>query len=100
MRPRMVLIQVRAVWQGAVLADGEDLVTRDGAVYFPLETVRWRYLRRSRKRTWCPWKGSAYYYTVVVDDAILRDAAWTYPHPWPWARELAARMAFRAELTA
>lgn len=89
---------MRAVWRGAVLADSDDLILRDGAVYFPPAAVNWPYLRRSTKRTLCPWKGLAHYYTVTVDGAAARDAAWTYRHPWPSAGELKGRIAFRPEL--
>jgi uncharacterized protein (DUF427 family) len=82
------------VWQGAVLADSADLVARDGVVYFPPDAVDWRYLQRSAKRTWCPWKGRARYYTVAVGEAVGRDAAWTYPRPWPWSGGLRGRVAF------
>lgn len=89
---------MKAMWRGTVFADSDDIVTSEGTAYFPAETVSWQYLHRSEKRTFCPWKGLALYYTAVIDDAIGPDVAWTYPHPWPWASELKGRVAFRPEL--
>ena len=42
----------------------------------------------------CPWKGLASYYTITVDGAANRDAAWEYPHPSPLARRIKGRVAF------
>lgn len=72
---------MRATWQGAVIADSDDIEVVDGYTYFPLTTVDERYLRPSDRQTTCPWKGTATYFDVVVDDHVNAGAAWTYPAP-------------------
>jgi uncharacterized protein (DUF427 family) len=49
--------------------------------YVPLEDVRSEYLRPSRRRTYCEFKGQASYYDLVVGEREVRDAAWYYPDP-------------------
>jgi uncharacterized protein (DUF427 family) len=84
----------RAEWNGTVLAESDDIVTVEGNVYFPLDSVRRQHLVPSDTRTVCPWKGTASYYTVRVDGEINRDAAWYYPEPKDAAQEIAGRIAF------
>jgi uncharacterized protein (DUF427 family) len=61
------------------------------------------YLVDSSTTTRCPWKGTAHYYSVVVNGATNPDAAWYYPKPSRLAREIKNHVAFwhgvRIELT-
>ncbi|MGE3795770.1 MAG: DUF427 domain-containing protein [Dehalococcoidia bacterium] len=71
----------RAVWNGVVVADSEDVEVVDGYTYFPAGAVNAEHLRRSDHSSSCPWKGTASYFDVVVGEQVNRDAAWEYPHP-------------------
>jgi uncharacterized protein (DUF427 family) len=62
--------------------------------YVPPEDVRAEFLRPSRRRTWCEFKGEAGYYDLVVGDREARDAAWYYAHPAPGFEELRDHVAF------
>ena len=84
----------RATWNGAVLAESDDVVRLEGTLYFPAEAVNREHLVESNSHTVCPWKGLASYYTVVVGDRVNPDAAWHYPHPSPLARKIRNRVAF------
>jgi uncharacterized protein (DUF427 family) len=85
---------VKAVWNGAVLAESDETIVVEGNHYFPPESVDRRYLERSGMRTLCFWKGIASYYTIEVDGVRNRDAAWTYRHPFPWIRKIRDHVAF------
>ena len=85
---------VEAVFNGTVIARSEHTIYLEGNHYFPLEAVNPDYLRRSRAKSLCPWKGIASYYSVDVDDATGRNAAWTYRHPSPLARKIKNHVAF------
>lgn len=74
---------LRAVWNGAVLAESGHTVKLEGNHYFPAESLRREYLSASPTTSTCPWKGQARYYHVTVNSKINRDAAWYYPHPSP-----------------
>jgi uncharacterized protein (DUF427 family) len=84
----------KAIWNGAVIAEGDDTVVVEGNHYFPLESVKREYLIESDTHTFCPWKGLASYYTLQVDGERNVDAAWYYPHPTPLARKVRGRVAF------
>jgi uncharacterized protein (DUF427 family) len=85
---------IRATWNGATLAESDDTVVVERNHYFPPESVQWEYLRDSPSHTRCPWKGVASYYTMAVDGAENRDAAWYYPDPSPAAANIAGHIAF------
>lgn len=85
---------VRAVWNGAVLADSDRTQVVEGNHYFPPDSVNWSYLSDSDTHTTCPWKGQASYYTVTVDGDHNTDAAWVYQDPKPAARRIRDHVAF------
>ena len=85
---------MKAIWNGAVIAESTDTVVVEGNHYFPAEAVDRQLLRDSATTTQCPWKGTAHYYTVQVGEARNEDAAWYYPDPKPAANEIAGRVAF------
>lgn len=84
----------QAVWNGAVVAETDDVVTVEGNAYFPASSLRSEYVSDSAKTSVCPWKGTASYYTITVDGAANQDAAWYYPQPKPEAEQLRDRVAF------
>jgi uncharacterized protein (DUF427 family) len=88
------LTTMRAVWNGAVIAESEETVVVEGNHYFPPSSVDQRYLRPSSNHTVCAWKGLASYYDVVVGDQVNRDAAWHYPEPRSAASGIKDRIAF------
>ena len=85
---------IRAVWNGAVLAEAPETVRVEGNHYFPMDSLRREYLSDSTTTTVCPWKGTAHYYTVTVDGQTNADAAWYYPEPKPKASEIKDHVAF------
>jgi uncharacterized protein (DUF427 family) len=84
----------KAVWNGKVLAESDDVETVEGNIYFPDNTLNREYFRASSTNSTCPWKGRAKYYTIVVDGQENPDAAWYYPDPKPAARNIKNRVAF------
>ncbi|MBX9399218.1 DUF427 domain-containing protein [Streptomyces sp. TRM72054] len=85
---------LRAVWNGAVIAEAPRTVVVEGNHYFPPEALRREYFTKTRSRSLCFWKGLARYYTVTVDGRTNRNAAWYYPHPSPLARRIKNHVAF------
>ncbi|GGL35422.1 hypothetical protein GCM10010095_21010 [Streptomyces anthocyanicus] len=85
---------MRAVWNGAVLAEAERTVVAEGNHYFPPGSLHREYLTESRARSLCPWKGIARYYTVTVNGQVNANAAWYYPHPTPFAKKIKNHVAF------
>jgi uncharacterized protein (DUF427 family) len=83
-----------AWWNGTRIAASDDIVTVERNAYFPLAAVDAALLKDSATTSVCPWKGTAHYYTLVVDGAENRDAAWYYPAPKDAAKEIKDRVAF------
>ena len=70
------------------------MVLLEGNVYFPPDAVDAARLTLTRRRTLCPWKGIARYYTITVNGAEHANGAWTYRHPSPLARQITDHVAF------
>ena len=85
---------VEARWNGRVIASSDDTVVIEGNHYFPPDAVDADVLRPSATTTGCPWKGTASYYSLLVDGQENRDAAWTYPEPKDAAAQIKGRIAF------
>lgn len=85
---------MKAVWEGAVLAESDQTVVVEGNHYFPASSVRKEYFKPSETHTVCPWKGTASYYTIDVNGARNPDAAWFYPEPKDAAKQIKDHVAF------
>ena len=84
----------RAEWNGAVLAESDDIVTVEGNAYFPAASLRAEHFSPSDTHTVCGWKGTASYYTVTAGGKSNPDAAWFYPEPKDAAKQIRGRVAF------
>ncbi len=85
---------VEAKWNGELIASSDACVVVEGNQYFPPDAVNQENLQPSKTTTFCPWKGTAHYYDVVVGERVNKDAAWYYPEPMAAAREIKDRIAF------
>ena len=91
MEPAM---NIKAKWNGRVLADSPEVIVVEGYSYFPPQTVDRALLEPSSHRTTCPRKGIAHYFDVRLGDVRSENAAWTYPDPKPVAENIRDRFAF------
>ena len=85
---------MKAVWNGVVVAESDDIVTVEGNAYFPESALRRDLVQNSGHTTICPWKGTAQYYSLRVDGKTNPDAVWYYKEPKPAAANIAGRVAF------
>jgi uncharacterized protein (DUF427 family) len=85
---------MKAIWNGKVIAESEDIVNIEGNQYFPADSIQKEYFKPSDTHTVCPWKGKASYYTLEVDGQTNPDAAWYYPSPKEAAKAIEGRVAF------
>jgi uncharacterized protein (DUF427 family) len=83
-----------ATWNGTTVAESDDIVEVEGNLYFPRESVDDSLLEPSDTTSVCPWKGTANYFTLLVDGERNPDAVWTYENPLPAARQISDRVAF------
>jgi len=85
---------MKAIWNGAVLAESSQTVIVEGTHYFPTASMNRQYFRPSGSHTTCHWKGEASYYDVVVNSETNKDAAWYYADPSDAAKEIKDHVAF------
>jgi uncharacterized protein (DUF427 family) len=85
---------MRAIWNDTVLAESDDTVVVEGNHYFPADSLVREHFEPSEKTSYCPWKGSANYYSVRANGDVNADAAWYYSEPKRAAAEIRDRVAF------
>lgn len=85
---------MRAKWNNETIAESTDTIVIEGNHYFPPEAVKKEFLKPSEKKSVCPWKGNASYYSLEVNGKTNTDAAWYYPEPKEAAKEIKGHVAF------
>ncbi len=85
---------MKAIWNDKVIAESNDTVVIEGNHYFPIDSVKKEYLKKSDTHTTCVWKGIASYYDIEVNGKLNPDAAWYYEKPSEPARVIKDRIAF------
>jgi uncharacterized protein (DUF427 family) len=65
--------------------------------YIPKSDVRMDLLRQSPSRTQCPYKGTASYWSAVLEARTLSDLAWCYEDPLPECPRIKGLISFYAE---
>ena len=74
---------MKAIWNNVVVAECEDkeIITIEGSAYFPPTALKKEYFTKSDTLSTCQWKGTASYYTLVVNGEKNVDAGWYYAVP-------------------
>ncbi len=78
---------MKATWNDQVIAeaDKDDLIYIEQKWYFPPNSVKQEFLRKSDTPYTCPWKGVCQYFDVGQGDKWSDDSAFSYPEPKPSA---------------
>lgn len=85
---------MKAIWNGQIIAESNDTVVVESNHYFPQDSVNQEFLVESQHSSFCPWKGTASYYSLLVEGKENQDAVWFYLEPKKLASEIKGRMAF------
>ena len=85
---------MKAVWNDTILAESNDTIQVEGNHYFPADSVKKEFLIKSDFTSFCGWKGTANYYSAVVNEKTNKDCAWYYDQPNDAAKNIAGRVAF------
>jgi uncharacterized protein (DUF427 family) len=85
---------MKAIWNNEVVAESDKTIQVEGNHYFPADSIKKELFKASDTHTICPWKGTASYYTIVVDGTENKDAAWYYPDVKPAAKQIGNYVAF------
>jgi adenylate cyclase len=78
--------RITATFNGTVVADSNEVMvlheTRLAPTYyFPRKHVRMDLMQASPRRTHCPFKGNASYWSIQVGDRSVENAIWSYEDP-------------------
>ncbi|MBE7638647.1 DUF427 domain-containing protein [Sneathiella sp. P13V-1] len=87
----MELVPLQGVY--VVEFDGVEIARSDTAVslkestyperiYFPLSSIKEDYLAPTDTETYCPFKGTASYWSLTLEGQVLKDALWGYNEPY------------------
>ena len=91
----MAGVVMHAVWNDTVIAQSDKTVIVEGNHYFPPDSVNMDFLKPSETTSFCGWKGTANYYTLVTPDGKSnRDCAWRYEKPSEDAASIRGMIAF------
>jgi uncharacterized protein (DUF427 family) len=93
-------IEVRVSGQKLAESDRAMRLDETGAparYYLPREDVRTELLRPTARKTTCPFKGQASYWSAQVGDELHKNLVWSYERPIPPARQIAGLMCFYNE---
>jgi uncharacterized protein (DUF427 family) len=86
---------VKAILEGRVVAESDDVVECAGYAYFPTSAVRTELLQKAPKTESdraCP--HGVQFYDVVLDGRRHERAAWSYEAPRPAMQRVAQRFGF------
>jgi uncharacterized protein (DUF427 family) len=87
-------MMAKAIWNGKVVAESDIFEEVEGNIYFPPAALKREYFADSDHTSICPWKGTAGYYTLMVDGKTNQNAAWIYRDPKPAAANIKDHVAF------
>lgn len=85
---------MKAIWNGVVIAQSDDTVVVEGNHYFPASALEREYVLASNHRSTCRWKGTANYYSLLVNGDLNPEAVWYYAEPSEAAAQIKDRVAF------
>jgi uncharacterized protein (DUF427 family) len=82
------LQQIKIIFNNLILIESQRTyrlleTSHPPTYYIPPEDIKMDYLYPTNKQSYCEWKGVANYYTIIVGDKQVINAAWYYPNPTP-----------------
>lgn len=86
---------VKAIWNGEVIAESEEVKKIEGVVFFPARSVRMKYLRTDPSCTAATEKGRITYFDLVVHGEINNDAVYSCIDPTDRGMDMKDYFAFR-----
>jgi len=91
----------RVIFRGETVAESDEALAMDETtypqvLYFPRKHVRMELLQPSERRTYCPYKGEANYFTLAVGADVAEDAVWSYEAAFPAVAPIGGMLAFYA----
>jgi uncharacterized protein (DUF427 family) len=89
-----VVMKMRAIWNGQVIAESDKTVVVEGNHYFPPDSIVSEFLQPSDQKSTCFWKGTATYFDINIEGELNPAAAWYYSEPNKSAEKIKDHIAF------
>ena len=91
--------RVRVRLDGRIVAETDRALALreagyDPVFYIPREDVAPDVPMPNPRRSYCPYKGEAFYFDLVADGETRSAAAWSYPNPFPAVARIRGHLAF------
>lgn len=91
--------RVRVSFNGTVVAETDRALTlAEGSLpavqYVPREDARMAAFAPTDRRSHCPFKGDANYFSLSAGGRTAENAVWTYEAPFEQVADIAGRLAF------
>ncbi len=89
-----------------IVSTGDQIIAKSSAalslkegsyspvLYIPFEDVAANLISKSETTSYCPFKGTANYWNVVIDGETIVDAAWSYEGPFDEMLAIKGHLAF------
>ena len=92
----------KLLFQGVLIARSDkviELFEGKHAVryYFPKSSVQMDFLKETSHSTYCPFKGTARYWTIQSESGDLENGVWAYDAPYSECDELVDHVCFYTE---
>ena len=92
-------LRVRVVLGGVIVAETTNALTLREASYPPVQYVPREDIvadlfGKSERRSHCPYKGDASYFSLCLPTGLEPDAVWSYENPFPAVAAIAGHLAF------
>jgi uncharacterized protein (DUF427 family) len=90
----MEAAMAKAIWNGKVVAESDTFEEVEGNIYFPPQALKREFFTETDHSSVCPWKGTAGYFSLIVDGKTNQNAGWIYRDPKPAAANIKDHVAF------
>ena len=95
-------VHVVGTVNGKTVVDSRNAIlveeTNHGPVhYIPMTDCDLTVFTPTAKKTYCPYKSQASYWTITVGDTVLKDIAWSYDTPYDEAAGLKGHFGFYSD---
>lgn len=79
---------MKAIWYNTVIAESDDTFMMRGQHYFLEACVRKNFISKSTDIGYCPWRGYAESYDIIINGEKKIDGVRVYPNPYPSAAKI------------
>ncbi len=85
---------MKVTWKDKSIAESDQTVVIERNQYFPPDSLKMEWFKKSETPYTYPWKGKATYWHLLIEGEKNEDAAWSYENPSEVAKNIKSHIAF------